>query len=185
MTISHRRATRNHLSLQFYDPITEAAYEVHERAVYLNRVRIGLSIGIAATVTYLLLSMWAMDQQAVVTQFRVFVCLPLLCLALGLSFFLKRSLFPMLAAILAVVMVGFPGKLVLAGPDVTAFSVTGFVQSLLYLAVLVMVPFRYLLLVALPGTVLMIGSLLRTDVETGHIDVPTECCWLHYPERCS
>ena len=152
--------TRNHLTLQFYDPRTETAYEVHERAIYLNRVRIALSIGIAATVTYLLLSTWAMDQHVVVTQFRVFVCLPLLCLALGLSFFLKRSLFPMLAAILAVVMVGFPGTLLLVGPDVAAFSVTGFVQSLLYLAVLMMVPFRYVLLVALPGTVLMIGSLL-------------------------
>ncbi len=155
--------TRNHLTLQFYDPRTEAAYEVHERAIYLNRVRIALSIGIAATVTYLLLSAWAMDQHAVVTQFRVFVCLPLLCLALGLSFFLKRSLFPMIAVTLAVVMVGFPGTLLLVGPDVTAFSVTGFVQSLLYLAVLVMVPFRYVLLVALPGTVLMIGSLLVVD----------------------
>ncbi len=155
--------TRNHLTLQFYDPRTEAAYEVHERAIYLNRVRIALSIGIAATVTYLLLSTWAMDQHAVVTQFRVFVCLPLLCLALGLSFFLKRSLFPMIAVTLAVVMVGFPGTLLLVGPDVTAFSVTGFVQSLLYLAVLMMVPFRYVLLVALPGTVLMIGSLLVVD----------------------
>ncbi len=152
--------TRNHLTLQFYDPRTEAAYEVHERAIYLNRVRIALSIGIAATVTYLLLGMWVGDPLAAVTQFRLFVCLPLLCLALGLSFFLKRSLFPMIAVILAVVMVGFPGTLLLVGPDVTAFSVTGFVQSLLYLAVLVMVPFRYVLLVALPGTVLMIGSLL-------------------------
>ena len=163
MTIPHRRAARNHLTLQFYDPCTEAAYEVHERAVYLNRVRIGLSVGIAATVTYLLLSMWATDQQAVITQFRVFVCLPLLCLALGLSFFLKRSLFPMLASILAVVMVGFPGTLLLVGPDVTEFSVTGFVQSLLYLAVLAMVPFRYVLLVAVPSTVLMIGTLLVVD----------------------
>lgn len=155
--------TRNHLTLQFYDPRTEAAYEVHERAIYLNRVRIALSIGIVATVTYLLLGMWVGDPLAAVTQFRLFVCLPLLCLALGLSFFLKRSLFPMIAVILAVVMVGFPGTLLLVGPDVTAFSVTGFVQSLLYLAVLVMVPFRYVLLVALPGTVLMIGSLLVVD----------------------
>ncbi len=155
--------TRNHLTLQFYDPRTEAAYEVHERAIYLNRVRIALSIGIAATVTYLLLGMWVGDPLAAVTQFRLFVCLPLLCMALGLSFFLKRSLFPMIAVTLAVVMVGFPGTLLLVGPDVTAFSVTGFVQSLLYLAVLMMVPFRYVLLVALPGTVLMIGSLLVVD----------------------
>lgn len=155
--------TRNHLTLQFYDPRTEAAYEVHERAIYLNRVRIALSIGIAATVTYLLLGMWVGDPLAAVTQFRLFFCLPLLCLALGLSFFLKRSLFPMIAVTLAVVMVGFPGTLLLVGPDVTAFSVTGFVQSLLYLAVLMMVPFRYVLLVALPATVLMIGSLLVVD----------------------
>ena len=156
---------RNRLTLQFADPQLEADYEVHERSTYLNRIRIGLSIATAATLTYLALSVSVLDERFVVTQFQAFVCLPLPGIALGLSFWLKRSFFPMLAGMLGVVMLGFPGVLLYAGPEISMFSVTGFVQSLLFITALVMVPFRYVMLLALPGTVLMIASLVAVNAD--------------------
>ncbi len=141
----------------------ESAYEVHERFTYMTRVRVALLIGLAAVLTYLVLDVWVLDTPAPVTQFRVFVGLPLMALAFALSFYLKRSFFPMLAGLLAIVLVGFSATLLFGGRELTTFAVTAYVQSLLYFSVLAMVPFRYLVLVALPCTVLMIGSLLLVD----------------------
>ena len=126
----------------------ESAYEVHERSTYMTRVRVALLIGLAAVSTYLGLDVWVLDTPAPVTQFRVFVGLPLMALAFALSFYLKRSFFPMLAGLLAIVLVGFSATLLFGGRELTTFAVTAYVQSLLYFSVLAMVPFRYVVLVA-------------------------------------
>ncbi len=96
------------MTLQFRDPRVEAAYEVHERSTYMNRVRIAILICTAAIVLYLILGVWVLDEPAAVTQYRLFVCLPLACLMLASSYRLKRSFFPVLAVIVAIIMAGFP-----------------------------------------------------------------------------
>jgi hypothetical protein len=152
-------ATWHPFTLCFRDRALEARYRTYELAVNTPRTRTGLLIGLAVLLVYILRDHWLADSHPVDSYLRMFIALPAVLLGIVVTHWPGPRMHLAIAAMLAVMLGTYPVAVHLGGPDYTIASTFSYLQAVLFLNVLVFVPFRYACPVAATAGVFMLGSL--------------------------